>query len=236
MNTRTLYERTEYGNYGVLNVWETLSNSWKASFEEAWEAYAHGSFPIGAVIVNSNNEVISRGRNRINEASAPINQTCSNRLAHAEINALLQLDILESNDFKGYTLYTTTEPCVLCFGAIIMSGVRKVRFAATDPIAGGANLIYSENSFIKSRNLDIKCDRKYLGEIQRVLRTDHVIRTLGRDQAIRFLDKYRINYPEAIELGIKWYKEGRLQEALRNKVPIGVIINEILKEIKTLDS
>lgn len=75
-----------------------------------------------------------------------------------------------------------------------------------------------------------------LGEIKRVLRTDHVIRTLGKEQAIRFLDKYRINYPEAIELGLKWNKQGRLQEALRNKVPIDVIINELLKEIKTLDS
>nr|WP_275446017.1 nucleoside deaminase [Paenibacillus sp. ACRSA] len=215
-----------------MNVWEKLSECWKASFEEAWEAYAHGSIPIGAVIVDANNRIISRGRNRINETTAPIKQTCSNRLAHAEINALLQLDTLDSEEHKNYTLYTTTEPCVLCFGAIIMSGVKKVRFAATDPIAGGANLNDAENSFIKSRNLDIKCADTYLGELQRVLRTDQVIRALGKEQANRFLDKYRMKYPKAIELGIKWNREGRLQEALRNNDPVELIINNISKEIK----
>ncbi|MCG7376776.1 nucleoside deaminase [Paenibacillus sp. ACRSA] len=213
-------------------MWEKLSECWKASFEEAWEAYAHGSIPIGAVIVDANNRIISRGRNRINETTAPIKQTCSNRLAHAEINALLQLDTLDSEEHKNYTLYTTTEPCVLCFGAIIMSGVKKVRFAATDPIAGGANLNDAENSFIKSRNLDIKCADTYLGELQRVLRTDQVIRALGKEQANRFLDKYRMKYPKAIELGIKWNREGRLQEALRNNDPVELIINNISKEIK----
>ncbi|KQY83268.1 hypothetical protein ASD24_13390 [Paenibacillus sp. Root52] len=213
-------------------MWEKLSECWKASFEEAWEAYAHGSIPIGAIIVDANNKIMSRGRNRINETIAPSKQTCLNRLAHAEINALLQLDTLDSEEHKNYTLYTTTEPCVLCFGAIIMSGVRKVRFAATDPIAGGANLNDAENSFIKSRNLDIKCDETYLGELQRVLRTDQVIRALGEEQASKFLDKYRIKYPKAIELGIKWNREGRLQEALRNNDPVEVIINNISKEIK----
>ncbi|MCM3172703.1 MULTISPECIES: nucleoside deaminase [unclassified Paenibacillus] len=214
-------------------MWEKLSDGWKASFEEAWQAYAHGSIPIGAVIVDASHRIISRGRNRINETTAPIKQTCSNRLAHAEINALLQLDTLDSEEHKNYTLYTTTEPCVLCFGAIIMSGVRKVRFAATDPIAGGANLNDAENSFIKSRNLDIKCADTYLGELQRVLRTDQVIRALGEEQAIRFLDKYRMKYPKAIELGIKWNREGRLQEAVRNNDPVELIINNISDEIKT---
>ncbi len=217
----------------MLSVWEKLSDGWKASFEEAWQAYAHGSIPIGAVIVDASHRIISRGRNRINETTAPIKQTCSNRLAHAEINALLQLDTLDSEEHKNYTLYTTTEPCVLCFGAIIMSGVRKVRFAATDPIAGGANLNDAENSFIKSRNLDIKCADTYLGELQRVLRTDQVIRALGEEQAIRFLDKYRMKYPKAIELGIKWNREGRLQEAVRNNDPVELIINNISDEIKT---
>lgn len=216
-------------------MWEKLSDCWKSSFEEAWEAYAHGSIPIGAVIVDANNQIISRGRNRINETTAPIKQTCSNRLAHAEINALLQLDTLDSEEHKNYTLYTTTEPCVLCFGAIIMSGVRKVRFAATDPIAGGANLNDAENSFIKSRNLDIKCADTYLGELQRVLRTDQVIRALGEEQANRFLDKYRMKYPKAIELGIKWNRERRLQEAVRNNDPVELIINNISDEFENFN-
>ena len=116
-----------------------------------------------------------------------------------------------------------------------MSGVRKVRFAATDPIAGGANLNDAENSFIKSRNLDIKCADTYLGELQRVLRTDQVIRALGEEQANRFLDKYRMKYPKAIELGIKWNRERRLQEAVRNNDPVELIINNISDEFENFN-
>lgn len=214
-------------------MWGKLSSPWKACFEEAWDAYCHGSIPIGAVVVDHNANIISRGRNRINESSAPFRQTYSNRLAHAEINALLQLDMAESDKLKDFTLYTTTEPCVLCFGAVTMSGIRKVRYAATDPVAGGANLIFANNSFIQSRNIDFECEEKHIGEIQRVLRTDHVIRTLGYENASRFLNEYRKEYPEAIQLGIQWYEEDILQEALKERVPIDVIIDKISDEIKS---
>jgi tRNA(adenine34) deaminase len=44
-------------------MWEDLSIPWKVSFEEAWEAYCSGSLPIGAVLVDSDHNIISRGRN-----------------------------------------------------------------------------------------------------------------------------------------------------------------------------
>lgn len=216
-----------------LIMWSSLTKTWQICFEEAWDSYCHGSIPIGAVLVNSNGVIISRGRNRINEKIAPNKQICSNRLAHAEINALLQINSTDSDTFKNCTLYTTTEPCVLCFGAITMSGIRKVRFAATDPIAGGKNLIFSENSFIKSREIDIKCVEKFLGEVQQVLITDYVMRSYGEENVNRFLDHYSIDYPEAIVLGKIWYEENKLDQARKEQVPISTIINEISEAIKS---
>ncbi|WP_369125280.1 nucleoside deaminase [Alicyclobacillus fastidiosus] len=104
--------------------------------------------PTGAVLVNENKAIVYRGRNRVNEIYAPEYQTCSNRLAHAEINVLLQVRQTDSDTVSSHVLHTTTEPCVLCFGAIVMSGVRSIRYAASDPVAGGTGLSKSTNTFI----------------------------------------------------------------------------------------
>ncbi|AIQ14309.1 nucleoside deaminase [Paenibacillus durus] len=213
-------------------MWAKLTKVWQSCFEEAWESYCHGSIPIGAVLVNSDEVIVSRGRNRINETQAPNKQTCSNRLAHAEINALMQIESTDSETFKDYTLYTTTEPCVLCFGAITMTGIRKVRFAATDPIAGGRNLNYSDNSFIKSRGIDIESAEKQLGEIQQVLMTDYILRSIKEEQVSRFLNSYTIDYPKAVTIGIKWYKENKLYQASKEQLPINMIIDDILEALR----
>lgn len=213
-------------------MWETLTAPWQACFEEAWEAYCNGSIPIGAVLADRNGTVVHRGRNRWYESEAPPKQICANRLAHAEVNVLLQVESLNSNDLKQYTLYTTTEPCVLCFGAIIMSGVRTVRYAAPDRVAGGADLNGSDNAFVKGRNLDIQKAEHGLGEIQRVIRTDYVLRNMEGDRISRFLDPDRAEYPRAVELGQSWFESNKLQEAIKRRVPISEIVDEIGRALR----
>lgn len=208
-------------------MWERLSEPWKACFEEAWAAYCHGSIPIGAVLANREDDVIVRGRNRLHESEAPAGQVCGNRLAHAEINVLLQVKSRNSDDLKRFTLYTTTEPCVLCFGAIVMSGVRTVRYAASDPVAGGSDLNDAGNAFIRARNIDIRNADNFLGEMQRVLRTDWVLRTMAGERAIRFLEPDARENPRAVALGWKWFAEGKLQDAARRGVPLAAIVDDM---------
>ncbi|RUS45851.1 nucleoside deaminase [Cohnella sp. AR92] len=212
-------------------MWEDISRPWQLAFIEAWNAYCNGSIPIGSVLTNSSGEVVYRGRNRIYDDSAPINQICSNRLAHAEMNVLLQVCNEESKLLPNYTLYTTTEPCVLCFGAIVMSGIRRVRFASTDSLAGGANLNTSNNSFILSRNIDVQCEDNTLGSIQKVLRTDYLLRQQDKDRAEKLLT-YEINdYPQAVELGRRWHMSDKLLKAKQSGAGINTIVNEICNEI-----
>jgi tRNA(Arg) A34 adenosine deaminase TadA len=212
-------------------MWEEMSYPWQVAFMEAWEAYCHGSIPIGAVLVNSNGEVVSRGRNRINENSAPTNQICFNKLAHAEVNVLLQVNNRDTNLNTQYTLYTTTEPCIFCFGAIVMSGIRRVRYAAKDPIAGGADLNKSSNKFILSREIDIHCDRRFLGIVQRVIRTDYLLRYISREKSEMLLEREGIYYPEAIELGRAWFETNKLLKSKKEGKGINEIVDEIHKEI-----
>ncbi|MDV6373043.1 nucleoside deaminase [Deinococcus arenicola] len=124
-----------------MNV-EPLSPGWHAALAEAWEAYLRGSYPIGACVVDANGQVIARGRNRLGEPrNVEGGFIAGHDLAHAEINALLNLTDTPSPECHGWTVLTTVEPCPQCAGAILMSGVRGVDYAAPDPWAGSKRLL-----------------------------------------------------------------------------------------------
>ena len=98
-----------------------------------WEAYAVGTIPVGAVVVDEAGEIVSRGRNRIlDEVHAT--QLGRTRLAHAELNALLELS--SDRTYEDFTLYTALEPCHLCLSAMYSVRVGNICYAAADPYAG----------------------------------------------------------------------------------------------------
>ena len=118
-------------------VCSSLPRPWRACLEEAWAAYCAGSVPIGAVITEGSGRIVARGRNCMFESSVEGYYLSGNRMAHAEINALLALGDLDV-DPRVCTLYTTTEPCPMCIGAIRMHWIGKVCYASRDPVAGSA--------------------------------------------------------------------------------------------------
>lgn len=97
--------------------WTSLAEPWQICLEEAWTAYCAGSLPIGAAVVDRAGWIVARGRNRIHEDEAEGGHLRGHRLAHAEMNALVALDY-RAIDPRDCILYTTTEPCPLCTGAI----------------------------------------------------------------------------------------------------------------------
>ncbi len=90
----------------------------REALKEATIARDGNNWAIGCVIVFEG-KIIARGHNEV--------YSSKNRLAHAEIQAIteLQAEHFEYTD-KDLTLYTTFEPCPMCFGAILMSGIRHV--------------------------------------------------------------------------------------------------------------
>ncbi|WP_156043211.1 nucleoside deaminase [Paenibacillus sp. UNC451MF] len=101
------------------------------AFLEAEQAKDEGTYPIGAVIVDSEGTIISRGRNRVFSSC--------DTTAHAEVDAIRRagssmVDI-ENKKFlkKNYTLYTTCEPCPMCSCTILLSfNIKRVVWAAND--------------------------------------------------------------------------------------------------------
>ncbi len=80
-------------------------------------------YPFGAVIVRDG-RVLAFGRNSTKRNSDPT--------AHAEMMAIRAfLNGHEPDDLKEATLYTSGEPCVMCMGAIIWCGIKRLVFAAS---------------------------------------------------------------------------------------------------------
>jgi tRNA(Arg) A34 adenosine deaminase TadA len=120
--------------------WSELEQPWQVCFEQAWDGFCAGSLPIGAVVFDAAGNILARGRNHIYDDSTAQGQISQNQLAHAELNTLLQVD-RRSVDVHSCILYTSLEPCPLCMGAIYMSGIRKIYFAARDAYAGSTDLL-----------------------------------------------------------------------------------------------
>lgn len=98
----------------------------REALAEAQIAFSAGEVPVGCVIVNAQNEIISRAHNMV--------ETDRRTCAHAEFLALEQAEKL--CDLSECTLYTTLEPCGMCAGAIAHHRIRRVIFGAYDPEYG----------------------------------------------------------------------------------------------------
>jgi len=90
--------------------------------EMAVENVRSGGGPFGALIVK-NGKVISTGVNRVTEENDPS--------AHAEIIAIREAArSLGSHTLEGCSIYSSTEPCPMCLGAIYWAGLDKLIFAS----------------------------------------------------------------------------------------------------------
>ena len=97
----------------------------REALKEATCAMQTGERPIGAIVVH-NGQIVGRGRAE--------HQGKHNRLAHAELNALLATATsLYDFPHDNGVIYSTLEPCEMCLGAIVMSdAVNHVVFALAD--------------------------------------------------------------------------------------------------------
>ena len=101
------------------------------ALQQAEAALDAGEFPVGCVMVHQN-RIIATG-SRVGSSG-----DCPNEVDHAEMVALRRLIDLKSNiNFREVTLYSTLEPCLMCFGALIISDIGQIVFAYEDAMGGG---------------------------------------------------------------------------------------------------
>lgn len=133
----------------------TFTDGWNAALSEAWDAYCAGSYAIGACVIDAQGTVIARGRNRLGEPRGAEGGVISGHdLAHAEINALLDLQDVPRPDCYGWTVLTTVQPCPQCAGAVAMSGLRALEYAAPDPWAGCTRLL-TDDPYVSRKGIRV---------------------------------------------------------------------------------
>ena len=114
----------------------------KKAFEEAKYAFFKNEVPVGCVIVN-NNDVISRSSNMV--------ELLNDSTAHAELIAITSAqNTLNSKNLDNCILYTTLEPCLMCYGAIYWSKINTVVYGASDKKRG-----FSRHSIDLDRKINI---------------------------------------------------------------------------------
>ena len=96
----------------------------KAAIEEARKGFNRDDGgPFGAIIVRDG-ELIAKGHNEVLKTNDPT--------AHAEILAIRRAcSRLKSYDLSDCEIYSTSEPCPMCFSAIHWSRLKKLYYGTS---------------------------------------------------------------------------------------------------------
>jgi tRNA(Arg) A34 adenosine deaminase TadA len=115
----------------------------RAAIEKAREGVSRGQTPFGACVVKDG-RIVSSAYNTVWE---DVDIT-----AHAEVTAIRQAcSKLKTVDLSGCVIYSTCEPCPMCFSAIHWAGIEKIVYGAT--IGDAKKAGFSE---LKICNADMK--------------------------------------------------------------------------------
>ena len=93
----------------------------RRALDLARQARAHGNHPFGALLADADGKVRLEAENTV--------VTEGDCTGHAEINLMkLACLNLDRDALAAATLYTSTEPCAMCAGAIYWAGLSQVEF------------------------------------------------------------------------------------------------------------
>ena len=97
----------------------------RRSIQIAADAVTHGNHPFGALLAKDG-QILLEAENTI--------YTGHDITHHAETNLVrLAVQRYEFDFLEGCVLYTSTEPCAMCSGAIYWSGIGAVVYACSAP-------------------------------------------------------------------------------------------------------
>ncbi|MCL7971557.1 MAG: nucleoside deaminase [marine benthic group bacterium] len=106
----------------------------------ASENVRQGGGPFGAIVVRDG-EVVAQGANRVTQSNDPT--------AHAEVEAIREAcRVLGTFQLEGCEIYSSSEPCPMCLGAVYWARPKAVYYANGREVALAAGFdddhIYDE--------------------------------------------------------------------------------------------
>jgi tRNA(adenine34) deaminase len=107
----------------------------RAALDQARAALASGDVPIGAVVLDAGGTVVGRGHN--------VRERDGDPTGHAELVAIrAAAEVVGGWRLSGCTLVVTLEPCTMCAGAIVLSRLERLVYAAHDEKAGAVGSLW----------------------------------------------------------------------------------------------
>lgn len=100
---------------------------------EALSALTEGNYGVGGVLADPNGQIVTRGHN---QAFSP--RFRSDRHCEMVIMDAFEAEHPDVVNMRGYTLFTSLEPCSMCVSRIIISGIGTVKYVAVDEGGGMA--------------------------------------------------------------------------------------------------
>ena len=126
---------------------------------------SHHGGPFGAVIVKDG-KVVGKGHNQVLKNNDP---TC-----HGEIMAIHKAcKNLKTFDLSGCELYTTGEPCPMCYAAILWANIDKVYYGCT--IQDNENIGFRDKKFYEMQEPEFR---------------NKVVKELDREKCLELFEYY----------------------------------------------
>lgn len=108
------------------NQHETDLRLLRSCFGLASEARAAGQHPFGSLVADENGQILVEGKN---ESRPPHGDPTR----HAELNAVSRAaSTISPEKLAKATLYTSTEPCCMCAGAIYWAGIGRIVYGLSE--------------------------------------------------------------------------------------------------------
>ncbi len=105
----------------------------REALKEAERALSVREKPVGALVVHKT-RVVARAHHQT--------RTLQDPTAHAVVIAITQAaNTLQSEQLTGCTVYVTQEPCCMCLGAVLLSGVSRLVIGCDDLKEGAAGSV-----------------------------------------------------------------------------------------------
>lgn len=110
-----------------------------AALAEAQRSDAQGGLPIGAVLVDSDGQIIARGHNRRVQLGDPT--------SHGETDCIRNAG--RRRDWHTLTLYTTLSPCIMCSGTALLLRIPRI-------VIGENVNFMGEEDLLRQRGVELK--------------------------------------------------------------------------------
>lgn len=182
----------------------------------AWASFAEGNVGIGCVLLNSEGNVISEGRNQSLQDNPDATNFSRSAIAHAEMDALRKVRVPE---IRGGTMVASLQPCDMCVGASVLADISNAVFLAEDPYWAAANA-YDHFQYFVDQRYSVLCALLPLI-------------TFSERWSLEQCSKFNTRYPTLFEIALNYAKNDALRRFAVDQVNAEIGIDHLLSEIDT---